>query len=145
MLIEIQDDRVATALTAVADKQQAVNQAKEQLDMLVSYRAEYEQRFREKTKLGIHPVHLRNYQAFISKLHYAIDQQQNVVKTLEQQLAQRQQIWIEEKNQFNAYEKLKERQDRIKEKKESRKEQKLSDEFGAKKYADKRRMSFGGM
>lgn len=144
MLIEIQDDRVETALAEVADSQQTLNQAKEQLDTLYSFQTEYEQRFREESKVGIQPVHLHNYHAFISKLYIAIEQQTEKIKTLEKKVEEKQQIWLEEKNQLNAYKKLKERQDREKAKIESKREQKLSDEFGAKKYRDKQKEQLDG-
>lgn len=135
MLIEFQEDKVEKALAAVAERQQALNQANEQMNVLLSYRTEYEQRFVTQTQTGIQAAQLHNFQAFITKLHHAIDQQTQVIKTFEAQLAEKQQLWLSEKNQLKAYEKLREREILLQQKKENKREQKLSDEFGTRKFA----------
>ena len=139
MLNDIQEEKVEDALNTVAICQQTLSQAAEQRETLEQYRIDYEQQFRDQAKIGIRPTHLHNYQAFLSKLNRAIDQQDKIVAQLERQLAQKQQEWIEEKNQLKAYETLQERKDKAEQDKENRQEQKASDEYGAKKFMERRR------
>jgi flagellar FliJ protein len=137
MLTEIQEEKVDEALNLVAICQQTLNRAIEQRDMLYQYRIDYERQFREEAKQGIKPTHLHNYHAFLSKLDKAIEQQEQIVVQLEKQLEKRKEEWVEEKNQLKAYETLQERRDKEQQAKENRREQKLSDEHGAKKHRER--------
>lgn len=139
MLTEIQEEKVEEALNLVAVCQQTLDQAIEQRETLFQYREDYEEQFRVQARAGIRPTHLHNYHAFLSKLNQAIHQQEIIVTQLERQLEKRQGEWVEEKSQLRAYETLQERQRKELEAKENRREQKLSDEHGTKKFLERKR------
>lgn len=71
-----QTDDSAVKLGKLNRKQQ---ESEKTLKMLLEYRQSYQQQLAEYSAKSVHPVELRNFMAFISKLDAAIAEQQKLV------------------------------------------------------------------
>lgn len=112
----------------------AERNAKNQLQMLEQYRAEYAERLREASIQGLTPLALRNYQDFLARIDQAIDQQRISVRASERETANGQANWQAQNKQLKAIDTLSQRHDARQRIREGKKEQKLQDEFSSRKY-----------
>jgi flagellar FliJ protein len=120
---------------ALADLQKALDTeraAGAQLDQLVQYRGEYDNRFREQFKQHQGIVALQGYQVFAERLSQAIEQQRRVVAHGASRAAEARQIVLEQELRVASVRKLLER--RLNEIKlgTERREQRQTDEFATR-------------
>ncbi len=113
----------------------ASGQAHEQkLEILVQYREEYHNRFRTAAQTGISPEAWRNYSTFIAKLDEAVFEQEQIVARAREQVMAGKQAWVDERNRKKAFDTLATRQQAVALRKESRAEQRITDEHSAKLF-----------
>lgn len=115
----------------------AEQNAKSRLELLEQYREEYAQKMREAISQGLTPMALRNYQDFIGRIDEAIQAQSQVVARSEQNTAAGQAEWREQNKKLKAIDTLSQRHDARERYRENRQDQKLMDEFTARKFSTK--------
>lgn len=113
----------------------AEQNAKSRLQMLEQYREEYAQRLRDATAQGITRSALHNYQDFLARIDQAIAQQSMAVRQSEQSTAVGQDHWKEQNKQLKAIDTLSLRHDARERLRNGKQEQKMLDEFSARKYS----------
>lgn len=107
--------------------------ASERLKLLVGYRTEYHQRFMEAAQRGIDRMTWRNYQAFLEKLDASIVQAEQAVEQCRQRMALGQREWVGKKDKVRAFDTIAQRHEARQAHAEQQTEQKLQDEFAARK------------
>jgi flagellar FliJ protein len=106
--------------------------AKAQLEMLLGYRDEYANRFREAAQNGLAQSEWHNFQQFLGRLDEAIELQRATVATRAQNTAAGQAQWQQQRKKLKAFDTLSERYFTSENAKETKREQKLQDEFAAR-------------
>lgn len=124
-------DEASRKLGALIAEEQG---ARERLQLLESYRAEYLEKFRAAQTSGLTPQAWQNFQSFLGRLDEAVGQQLKIVAQANQKTANGQQAWIEENRQVKALDTLAQRHQNKVQQAENRAEQKLLDEFTARRF-----------
>jgi len=106
--------------------------AERQLAMLRDYRQDYLERLQQAMTRGMSASDCHNYQRFIGTLDDAIGQQQDVLRQADENLAKGRLYWQQEKRKLNSYDALAQREARAQALVESRREQRLNDEYSAR-------------
>lgn len=107
--------------------------ASERLTLLQAYRTEYHQRFMEAAQRGIDRMTWRNYQAFLDKLDASIAQAELAVEQSRQRTAMGQRDWIGKKDRVRAFDTIAQRHEARAQHSAQQAEQKMQDEFAARK------------
>jgi flagellar protein FliJ len=131
-LIGLAQDDVDTAAQKLGRVQRERNDVEKQLDALITYRDEYHARFTESARQGMAAGNVRNFQAFIDTLDAAIDQQRRMLDQATARVEAAKPEWQRCKQKLGSYEVLQARQDEVAARKESRREQRDSDEYAAR-------------
>ena len=130
-LLELMQTRTDEATRQLGKLIAAEQNAKSRLQMLEQYREEYAQRMREATAQGITRSILHNYQDFLARIDQAISQQDMAVRQSEQSTAAGQ----EQNKKLKAIDTLSVRHDVRERWRDGKQEQKIQDEYSARKYA----------
>jgi flagellar FliJ protein len=113
--------------------------ATQKLAMLQQYREDYVVRFQaQMSSSGVTAAAHRNFQGFISKLDEAIAGQQRVVNDAERRVGMERTAWQGSERKRMSYDILADRKMKAQQLKDTRREQKQTDEFAARKLLDKR-------
>lgn len=134
-ILDVMQNRTDEATRKLGRLIAAENSQRSQLKMLEDYRDEYAQRLREATKQGVTPTVLLNYQDFLARIDEAILQQRLAVENSEQSTKAGQEHWRSQNKQLKAIDTLSQRHDARERYQENKLDQKLQDEFSARKYA----------
>lgn len=134
-LLDIMQTRTDDATRQLGQLIAAEQNAKTRLHMLEQYREEYSQKLRDAITQGITQLVLRNYQEFLGRIDEAIAQQGMAVRSSEHSTAAGQAHWKEQNKRLKAIDTLSQRHDSRERYRENKLEQKLQDEFSARKYA----------
>lgn len=134
MLIDLAQDKVDEAGRALNALTTQRRHAKNQLDILDTYRADYAVRLQQATEGGLSASNYHNFRRFIATLDEAISQQNRIIAQIDAKIQTGQQQWYVEKRRLNSYETLKARQDQQMRYRETRREQHASDEISAGLY-----------
>lgn len=134
-LLELMQTRTDDATRQLGKLIAAEQNAKSRLQMLEQYREEYAQRLRDATAQGITRSALHNYQDFLARIDQAITQQSMAVRQSEQSTAVGQDHWKEQNKQLKAIDTLSLRHDARERLRNGKQEQKMLDEFSARKYS----------
>lgn len=124
-------DEASRKLGALISEEQ---NARERLQLLEGYRAEYLEKFRAAQSSGLSPQAWQNFQSFLGRLDEAVGQQLKMVAQANQRTTQGQQAWIEENRQVKALDTLAVRHQQKTQQAEHRAEQKQLDEFSARHH-----------
>lgn len=106
--------------------------AERQSTMLQDYRQDYLERLQLSMSNGMSASDCHNYQRFIGTLDDAISLQQNVLIQADENLAKARLFWQQEKRKLNSYDALAKREIRAQAVVESRREQRINDEYSAR-------------
>jgi flagellar FliJ protein len=109
--------------------------AQRQLDLLLSYRADYETRLAQASSQGIELTVLRNYQSFLAQLERAIAQQTEIVGQAERNMNGAKAQWCSEHQRVESFQTLDERHLENAARNEQRRDQKLTDEWALRNGA----------
>lgn len=134
-LLEVMQTRTDEATRKLGQLIAAEQNQRSRLLMLEDYRAEYAQRMSEATAQGITRLVLRNYQDFLARIDQAIEQQRLMVVDSENSTRAGQEHWKSQNKQLKAIDTLSQRHDARERYREGKQEQKLLDEFSARKYS----------
>jgi len=130
-LIELTREAVDNAGRHLAGARRSQQQAQAQLDTLQHYRQEYSHGLQQAMQQGMEPASLLNYQAFLGSLDDAIARAGQSLRAQAQQVGQRQQHWLEQQRKLNSYDTLVNRRVQAEQLRDSRRDQRLTDELSA--------------
>ena len=136
-LLELMQTRTDEATRQLGQLIAAEQNQRSRLEMLEQYRDEYAQRLRDTIAQGVTRQILNNYQEFLGRIDEAIQQQRQAVRHSEQSTRQGQAHWQAQNKQLKAIDTLSQRHDARERYRENRQDQKLQDEFSARKYGVK--------
>lgn len=129
-LSKMQLDEATRMLGALISGEQV---ASERLKLLQGYRTEYHQRFMEAAQRGIDRMTWRNYQAFLDKLDASVAQAELAVEQSRQRTALGQREWVGKQDRVRAFDTIAQRHEARAQRSAQQTEQKMQDEFAARK------------
>jgi len=94
------EDKEQRASRKLGESRQNLQQHQRQLQELESYREEYLRQLQDSSRSGIKATQLRHYQAFVSKLSEAIEQQEKVAIAAEQDVELAQNNWFQTRHRM---------------------------------------------
>ena len=109
--------------------------AEAKLNMLITYREDYRERFRSSVHQDVQSAGWKNFQEFLVKLDEAIDQQRAVVLASQQAVHRGQREWQSRQKQVKAYDTLEQRHDLVQANRLKKLDQRLMDDFAARGYS----------
>lgn len=112
-------------------------EASQRHSLLVTYREEYQTRFREAAKSGLGPNQWSNYAQFLARIDDAIIQAALSVTLMQQRTLAGQQNWIGKQGRVKAFDTLSARHQARITAQEQRTNQKSSDEYTARRHSEK--------
>ncbi|GAB3390973.1 flagellar export protein FliJ [Azotobacter armeniacus] len=127
-LIDLTREALETAGRTLADHRRTQQQAQAQMNTLEQYRQEYRLGLQQAMQNGIAPASLHNYRAFLASLDGAIERAGQTLATQQQHVNHSQRHWQEQRRKLNSYDTLVERRALLGQLRESRAEQRRSDE-----------------
>ncbi len=135
-ILEVMQNRTDEATRKLGRLIAAENSQRSRLQMLEDYRNEYAQRLRDAATQGVTPTVLLNYQDFLARIDEAIQQQRQAVINSEQSTKAGQEHWHTQNKQLKAIDTLSQRHEARERYQENKLDQKLQDEFAARKFAN---------
>jgi len=133
-LAQRQSDTAAVQLGALNGE---AAKAEAKLNMLLTYREDYRDRFRSSMHQDLHSAGWKNFQEFLVKLDEAIEQQRAAVLASQQAVHRGQREWQSRQIQVKAYDTLEQRHDSAQTARLKRVDQRLMDDFAARAYQAK--------
>lgn len=130
-LVEMTRELLDEAGVRLANSRKSAKQAKDFMDTLLSYRADYTNEMQRLMRDGMSAMMLGHYRSFVGSLDSAIQQASNTLKGLEQSVNANQANWIDKHQKVNAYETLIDRRAKALKIKDSRLEQRQTDEISS--------------
>jgi flagellar protein FliJ len=114
------------------------DETEKKLTLLLQYREDYAARFQVNQAEGLSITGYRNFQLFLDKLDQAIMGQQQVVRDAKRRIEISQRAWQAAEHKRMSYETLAERKRKEVQLKETRRDQKQTDEFATRQVHHKR-------
>lgn len=102
-------------------------------DTLAAYRDDYRARLDGAVQAGVAGADLRNFQGFLAKLEDAVHQQSAEAAHWRQTVDAARQLWQDEQKRMRSYGLIEERRTVIETRDAARREQRLQDEFAARR------------
>jgi flagellar FliJ protein len=137
-LIELAQRDTDEAAKRLGVALRGVDEAKQKLTMLFGYRDDYATRFDAAQIKGITPAVYFNFVAFLEKLDNAVKGQQEVLRHAERRAEQEKLAWQACERKRLSYRTLNDRAAAIALAKESKRDQKMMDEFATRQAFYKR-------
>ncbi len=128
-VVKVAANREADAARKFGQSRQQQQAEEQKLANLREYHLEYMQRFRNAAASGISVAQMREYQAFISKLETAIEQQLNVVEDSKKRVVEQKKVWTTQHVRTQSMDKAMQRLVDQEKREENAREQKASDEI----------------
>ena len=123
---------VEAAMQSLAQTMQQLERAKQQLAMLGQYQQEYQQQWQQAAQQGVKADLYRNFQGFFSQLESAVQGQNAQIEQFQAIVLQKQQVLQEKRRKQKSYEVLITRAETLQAKAESKRDQKMMDEFASR-------------
>jgi flagellar FliJ protein len=133
-LIELAQSRTDQATRRLGELQSAQLSAADKLQLLRDYRQDYLEQLNQRMHRGLALAQLCNYQAFLSTLDGAIEQQAAMAEQAHQRLDSGRRDWRQSKQKLNAYDTLASREAQARQRAQGRREQQVSDEGAARQF-----------
>lgn len=133
-LIELAEKDTDEAAKNVGKAIRALEETEKQLALLLQYRDDYVMRFQTGAAAGLSAGQYMNFQSFIYKLDSAVDGQRKIVKDAEYRVSKARSLWQECEKKRLSYGILHNRAQADVLKKESKLDQKQTDEHAARSY-----------
>lgn len=131
-LIELATTATDEAAQRLGRALKTADEAQKKLTLLQQYREEYAQRFQSNLGSGLSPVGYSNFRQFIEKLDQAVAGQQTIVEQAQAFVSQERGQWQACERKRISFDTLASRADKVAQAKESRRDQKMMDEFAAR-------------
>jgi flagellar FliJ protein len=135
LLIKLEGDKEQALRKDFSIAQQHLNQLSEQLNGLSDYRRDYIEQLQVRGQHGIGSSYYSQFQLFVAKIEQAIKQQVQAIETAKQVVAQRQGLWLKQKQKLQAIEKLAQVKAQKIQQIQIKNEQKQMDEFSAQAFS----------
>jgi flagellar FliJ protein len=136
LLFNLSQEKVDAAAERMRRAQGQYNTAQNKQTQLMAFLAEYQGRLKNGGVRGMGIGQWRDFQQFLLRLQEAVTIQQGEVERCLQRLMMERAHWQDERKKLKAYEKLIEREREAAQRAESRRAQKLTDEFASRKFWD---------
>ena len=127
-VIKVAKNRESEAARVLADGQRVVQERRQRLAELRSYREEYRNRYKKQGSVGMNAQQLRTFRNFLAKLDLAVEQQEQLVNAAQRDLEQKKSKWMEKHFRTKALDNVRGRYLSQEQRAEQRAEQKESDE-----------------
>jgi flagellar FliJ protein len=127
-VVKVEQNRERTAARHFGQCQQTLSAHQKKLDELISYRAEYQERYVTSMKQGTDGTTIQEYRAFLHKLDRAIAQQEQLIVQSEGEVSSSRQHWMQKRTRTRAIDTLVDKIKADEKRQVDRKEQKDSDE-----------------
>jgi flagellar FliJ protein len=135
-LLDLANTRMDEVTRELGELIASERSSQQKLELLQGYRSEYGERFIEAARSGIGSESMRNYTSFLNRIDEAIDIQRQVVEQSHLHTSQGQQQWVEQHTKVRAFDTLSQRFQNELARKESRQEQRASDEHASRKFQE---------
>ena len=132
LLNQLAGDEVEAAMQSLAQTMQQLERAKQQRAMLGQYQQEYQQQWQQAAQQGVKADLYRNFQGFFSQLESAVQGQNAQIEQFQAIVLQKQQVLQEKRRKQKSYEVLITRAETLQAKAESKRDQKMMDEFASR-------------
>lgn len=133
-LLDLSQARLDDATRQLGQLLASEQEDEKKLSLLLSYRDEYQARFREAARTGMSRDEWRNFQSFLMRLDEAVARQDAVVNASRQRTADGQKAWLDERIKVKAYDALSQRHRAREQRIEAKREQRFTDEHAAKQF-----------
>jgi len=137
-LIELATTETDDAAKRLGRAIRACEDTEQKLAMLLQYRDDYQQRLRDGMAAGMSASGYRNFQLFLDKLDTAISGQQKIVEDARRRRESERGAWQSSERKRMSYGTLAARAEQVELRKESKRDQKLMDEFATRQANYKR-------
>jgi len=137
-LIELASQATDEAARRLGHAIRNSEEAEQKLQLLVQYREDYVARFQGTLKIGLSASGYRNFQVFLDKLEEAIKGQQRILQDAQRRVGSERGAWQASERKRMSYDTLATRAVKTLQLKETRREQKQTDEFAARQLFYKR-------
>jgi flagellar FliJ protein len=131
-LIELATTQTDEAAKRLGQAVRACDDTEQKLNMLLQYRDDYEARFKAGLAAGISAAGYRNFQLFLEKLDTAISGQQRIVEDAKRRVGHERTAWQDAERQRISYGTLVARKQQVEQRKESKRDQKMMDEYATR-------------
>ncbi|MGH8807321.1 MAG: flagellar export protein FliJ [Noviherbaspirillum sp.] len=131
-LIELTTKATDEAAKRLGRAVRSTEDAEKKLALLLQYRDDYAARFQANLMSGVSASGYRNFQLFLDKLEDAINGQQRVVQDAQRRVRNERSAWQLSERKRMSYDTLATRAQKEQQLKETRRDQKQTDEFAAR-------------
>jgi flagellar protein FliJ len=132
MLIELATKECDKAAQELGKSIRIADETEKKLTLLLQYREDYRMRLQTNQAEGVSIEGYRNFQIFLEKLEQAISGQQHIVHESKKRVEICQKTWQSAEHKKMSYDTLAERKQKEAQRKESRRDQKETDEHAAR-------------
>lgn len=132
-LIELATKQSDEAAKRLGRSVRATEDAQQKLALLLQYRDDYSARLHANMAAGLSAFSYRNFQLFMDKIEEAIMGQQRIVQDAQRRVDTERSAWQGSERKRMSYDALATRAQKAQELKQTRREQKQTDEFAARK------------
>lgn len=132
MLLDLAADKRESAARILGIERNALAAEKNKLDMLMTYRQQYEDATHGKAQQGTSVTQMRNAAEFLQRLGHAIEQQKTQIRVVDGRISMTVQELAAAQAEVRKYETLIARKKEEAQRAELRREQKLNDEMAAR-------------
>lgn len=137
-LIELATTETDEAAQRLGRAIRAGDENEKKLTLLLQYRDDYAARFQTSMAAGLTPMGYRNFQLFMEKLDQAISGQEQVVREAHRRIGEDRSAWQASERKRMSYDTLANRALKEAQRKESKRDQKQTDEHAARQLLYKR-------
>jgi flagellar protein FliJ len=131
-LIELAERETDAAAKKLGAAIRAGEETEQKLALLHEYRNEYAARFQTGLSTGLSATGYRNFRAFLEKLDTAISGQQEIVRHAQSRIKEQRSAWQESERKRMSYNTLGNRAQTEEQRREARRDQKITDERAAR-------------
>lgn len=131
-LIELATNATDEAAKRLGHAIRAGEEAEKKLTLLFQYREDYAARFQSSLEVGLSASGYRNFQLFLDKLDQAIGGQQLVVRDTQRRIVEERSAWQASERKRMSYGTLVARAHKEEQRKETKRDQKLTDEHATR-------------
>lgn len=138
VLIELASAETDEAAKRLGQAIRACKDTEQKLELLLQYREDYAARFQASLTAGLTAAGYRNFQLFMDKLETAIDGQRQIVQEAQRQMGNQRSAWQASERKRMSYDTLATRAEKQEQQRESKRDQKQTDELAARQAHYKR-------
>ncbi|MSR17474.1 MAG: flagellar export protein FliJ [Methylococcaceae bacterium] len=132
VIVDIKANQEQKALERLGKSQREHTKIKGQVDGLTVYRGDYVDKCNAFARDGVKVSRLIEFRSFIDKLDVAIAGQERILKSMEQDVLQKRNMWEFTHRSTQAIQKVRESAVKVEQKQENKREQSEQDEFASR-------------